>query len=135
MLRGQSLVILGEGYLVSNNLKKAEEIFNEIIESYEKETHLLAIAGALRGLGRVATLSGRFRDALSNLDKAIAYFKKLNREQETTRTELHRAEALLRLGHDEEARLALERANDRFMTMGAHRDSAHATRLLRELTG
>ena len=133
VLRGQSLVILGEAHLACNNVKKAEEVFNKIIESYEKETHLLAISGALRGLGRVAILTGNFRDATNHLDAAIAYFKKLNREQETTRTEIYRAEAFLRLGNYKEAREILERANNRFIAIGALRDSAHAMRLLQEL--
>ena len=134
VLRGQSLVILGEGYLACNNIKKAEEIFDEIIAKYEKETHPLAIAGALRGLGRVATLCGHFCDAIDNLDKAIAYFRKLNREQETTRTEIYRAEALLRLGQDKEARLVLKRVNKSLAAIGAHRDIAYATKLLQELS-
>ena len=135
VLRGQALVILAEGYLASDRPKAAAKIFNEVIENYGIETHLLAVAGALRGLGRVDISLGNFHDAITKLDTAVVYFEKLNREQETTRTQLYRGEALLRLGHCKEARSVLERTNKRFTAMGARRDSAHATRLLRELAG
>ena len=133
LLRGQSLVILGEGYLACTNPDNAEKVFKEIIMDYDRETHLLAIAGALRGLGRVATLRKEFYDAIKKFDNAIQYFEKLNREQETCRTEMYRAEALLRLGKSKEARSQLENIKTRFNAIGAHRDESHATSLLQEI--
>lgn len=134
LLRGLSLVVLGEGYLACELIDNAEEIFKTIIRDYQKENHQLAIAGSLRGLGRIALKRGMFADAVAQLDRAIEIFEQLRREQETTRSRLYRSEALWRLGEIGRARSELQQAKERFSNMGARLDVDRVSQLLQELS-
>ena len=133
LLRGMSLVILGEGYLACEDVKSGAEIFNKVIQEYEKEHHPLAIAGAWRGLGRVALLGGELAGAIDKLNRALEDFTGLRREQEAARTALYRAEALWRLGDHDQAHSELQSAHKRFEAIGARLDAERAAQLLQEL--
>lgn len=133
LLRGLVQVVLGEARLAAGDVAGAEGAFDEVQRGYDEARHPLAVAGAWRGLGRVALARGAFGEALGRLERAMEAFERLKRAQEAARTALYRAEALWRSGETGRARAELGRARERFGAMRADRDAERADRLLREL--
>jgi class 3 adenylate cyclase/predicted ATPase len=133
VLRGLVLVVLGEARLACNDAAAARAVLNRVLGEYDEARHPLAVAGAWRGLGRLALLRGRPGEALPLLDRALAAFERLKRVQEAARTALYRAEALWQLGDTPRACADLESALSRFAAMRADRDVKRVERLLRDL--
>jgi hypothetical protein len=132
-VRGLVQVILGEAYLQCRDIKSAQDTFSRVIEEHCEEVHPLAIAGAHRGMGRVALFQGSDSEALSHLSHAKDIFIQLKRTQEEARTSVHLAEALARLGDRRRACTELEGARKSFVSMHARRDAERAERLLLDL--
>ena len=93
----------------------------------------MAVAGARRGLGRVALLKKDHAAAVAELERAGAIYERLNREQEATRTHLFCAEAYWGLGDGDQARARLEEARKRLTRIRAVRDTERADRLLKAM--
>ena len=129
-------VVLGEAYLQCGDMKRAQEVFSRVMKEKEhcEGVHPLALAGAQRGMGRIALLQGSNSEAFSHLNHAKEIFVQFNRTQEEARTSLHLAEALARLGDRTRACAELERAHKWFISMHAKRDAERAERLLREFS-
>jgi hypothetical protein len=125
---------LGEAYLQCKEMKSAQETFSRVMEEHCEEAHPLAVAGAHRGLGRVALTQGANSEAFGHLSRAKEIFVRLKRTQEEARTSLHLAEALARLGDQSRACSELEGARKCFVSMHAKRDAERAERLLQEFT-
>jgi adenylate cyclase len=126
MLLGLASVVLGEAQLAAGATGLAADEFAWIVTEYTAVNHPLAIAGALRGNGRVAIALGKGGEAVAPLQAALALYEKLAREQEAGRTEVFLAQAYA-LAHDPvAARLCLERALARFARIGAQGDLAKA---------
>lgn len=134
MLRGVSLVVLGESHLLCDAMEKSEEIFESIVRDYDKANHQLAVAGSLRGLGRIALKQKNFIKALAHLDSALEIYERIRREQEAARTILWRAEAIWRLGDPVRGRSEIVRAEERLQAIGASLDVKRANQLLQELS-
>jgi class 3 adenylate cyclase/predicted ATPase len=133
-LRGLVQVVLGEAYLQCGDMKRAQEIFSRVMEEHSERVHSLAIAGAHRGMGRIALLQGSDSEAFSQLSHAKEIFVQFKRTQEEARTSLHLAEALARLGDRSRACSELEGAHKWFVSMHAKRDAERAARLLQEFS-
>ncbi len=133
VLRGLVLIVLGEAHLAAGEVRAAQAAFDQVLREYDEAHHPLAVAGAARGVGRLALARGRPADALPWLDRAVATYERLKRAQEAARTTLYRAEALWRLGERPRACADLEGALARFVAMRADRDVARVERLIREL--
>ncbi|MBI4400728.1 MAG: tetratricopeptide repeat protein [Nitrospirae bacterium] len=133
LLRGLVSVVLGEGHLECGEAPAAQTILNQVLNDFDESLHPLAVAGALRGLGRVALLQGSYSQALTLLDHAIEIYERIERAQEAARAGLYRAEALWRSGEKERGRSELDRARKRFGLIHANRDVERAERLLREM--
>jgi hypothetical protein len=99
-----------------------------------ERVHPLALAGAQRGMGRIALLQGSDSEAFDQLSHAKEMFVQLKRTQEEARTSLHLAEALARLGDRTRACAELERAHQWFVSMHAKRDAERAEKLLQEFS-
>jgi hypothetical protein len=134
LVRGLVQVVFGEAYLQCEDTKNAQDTFNRVMEEHCEEDHPLAVAGARRGLGRVALTQGSHDEAFGHLSKAKEIFVRLKRTQEEARTSLHLAEALARLGDRNRACTELEGARKRFVSMHAKRDAERAERLLQEFS-
>ncbi|HEV8307790.1 MAG TPA: adenylate/guanylate cyclase domain-containing protein [Methylomirabilota bacterium] len=135
LLRGLVLVVLGEARLLTGDLPGARVAFDDVVAAHDEARHPLAVAGAWRGLGRLALSTGAAGEALALLDRALEAFEGLQRAQEAARTAVYRAEALWQAGDRERARVELGRAHERFAAMRAERDAERVERLLRDLTG
>ena len=133
-VRGLVQVVLGEAYLQCRDIKSAQETFSRVMEEHREEVHPLAIAGAHRGMGRVALFQGSDSEAFSHLSHAKEIFVQLKRTQEEARTSLHLAEALARLGDRSRACTELEGARKWFVSMHAKRDAERAERLLQKFS-
>ena len=129
-------VVLGEAYLQCGDMNRAKEIFSRVMEEEEhcERVHSLALAGAQRGMGRIALLQGSDSEAFNQLSHAKEIFVQLKRTQEEARTSLHLAEALARLGDRTQACAELERAHKWFVSMHAKRDAERAKKLLQEFS-
>jgi adenylate cyclase len=129
-------VVLGEAYLQCGDMNRAKDIFSRVMEEKEhcERVHPLALAGAQRGMGRIALLQGSDSEALNQLSHAKEIFVRLKRTQEEARTSLHLAEALARLGDRTRACAELEHAHKWFVSMHATRDAERAERLLQEFS-
>lgn len=126
MLLGLATVVLGEAHLAGGDAGLAAREFDWIAQEYTEANHPLAIAGALRGSGRVALARQDGGDALPALRAALALYEKLAREQEAGRTELFLAQAFALAGDVASARRHLEQARIRFSRIGAKADLAKA---------
>jgi len=135
-LRDLVQVVLGEAYLQCGDMNRAQEIFSRVMEEKEhsERVHPLALAGAHRGMGRIALLQGSDSEAFNQLSHAKEIFVQLKRTQEEARTSLHLAESLARLGDRSRACAELERAHKWFVSMHAKRDAERAERLLQEFS-
>jgi tetratricopeptide (TPR) repeat protein len=133
-VRGLVQVVLGEAYLQCKDIKSAQDTFSQVMAEHREDVHPLAIAGAHRGMGRVALLQGSDGEALNHLSHAKDIFIQLKRTQEEARTSLHLAEALARLGDRSRACTELKDARKWFVSMHAKRDAERAERLLREFS-
>ena len=131
-VRGLVQVVLGEAYLQCSDIKSAQDTFSRVMEEHCEEVHPLAIAGAHRGMGRVALFQGSASEALKHLSHAKEIFIQLKRTQEKARTSLHLAEALARLGDRSRACTELKDARKWFVSMHAKRDAERAERLLQQ---
>ena len=129
-------VVLGEAYLQCGDMNRAKAIFSRVMEEKEhcERVHPLALAGAQRGMGRIALLQGSDSEAFNQLSHAKEIFVQLKRTQEEARTSLYLAEALARLGDRTRACAELERAHKWFVSMHAKRDAERAERLLQEFS-
>lgn len=130
LLRGMAFVILGEAHIACEDLENANQVFGQILKDYEKDSHSLAIAGAVRGLGRVALLKGELQEAITHLENALNDFEHLNREQEAARTALYRAEALWRSADSEITHSDLLEIRKRFEVLGANLDAKRVDQLM-----
>lgn len=126
MLLGLSSVVLGEAHLAAGATGPAAREFAWITQEYTAANHPLAIAGALRGSGRVALAQGEGAAAIAPLQAALALYERLAREQEAGRTELFLAEAHDCAGHTAAVHRYLEQARVRFARIGASGDLARA---------
>lgn len=134
ILLGQSLVILGESHLAHGNALDAQKIFEKILREYEDTTHLLACAGARRGLGRVCLMQDALAEALTHLQQALDHYEHLNREQEAARTLLYLAQAFQENGDHEEALQKLSQAQQRFKSLGAKADVQRTESLMKKIS-
>jgi predicted ATPase len=132
LVRGLVEVVLGEAYLQCKEMKTAQETFSRVMEEYSEEANPLAVAGAHRGLGRVALTQGSTSEAFGHLSRAKEIFVRLRRRQEEARTSVHLAEAFARLGDRSRAFNELEGARKCFVSMHAKGDAERAERLLQE---
>ena len=133
LLHGLVFVVLGEAQVECGEADAAQLIFQQVIEEFSEAQHPLAVAGARRGLGRVALLKKDHAAAIVELDRAAAIYERLNREQEATRTYLFCAEAYWGLGDGDRARARLEEARKRLTRIRAVRDTERADRLLKDM--
>lgn len=133
LLHGLVFVVLGEAQVECGEAAGAQLIFQQVIEEFSETQHPLAVAGARRGLGRVALLKKDHAAAVVELECASAIYERLNREQEATRTYLFCAEAYWGLGDGKRARAQLEEARKRLTRIRAVRDTERADRLLKEM--
>jgi len=133
VLLGLASVIKGEALIEAERLKEAEEIFEIVMADYTEATHPLAIAGTLRGLGRIRETTGNREEAIALLKRALALYERLKRVQEAARTEVFLAHALDGAGKRIEAKEHLDSARRIFAEIGARRDleRAEAMRLRR----
>ena len=88
---------------------------------------------AWRGLGRSRLAAADTADAIARLERALALFVELNREQDAARTRLDLGQALAAAGDSERAQGVLSEARDSLARMGAKHDRSRAERLLEEL--
>jgi adenylate cyclase len=132
LVRGLVEVVLGEAYLQCKEMKTAQETFSRVMEEHSEEANPLAVAGAHRGLGRVALTQGSTSEAFGHLSRAKEIFVRLRRRQEEARTSVHLAEAFARLGDRSRAFNELEGARKCFVSMHAKGDAERAERLLQE---
>lgn len=135
LLHGLVFVVLGEAQVECGEADSARLIFQQVLEEFSEAQHPLAVAGARRGLGRVALLEKDYATAVAELEQAGAIYERLNREQEATRTQLFCAEAYWGMGDGDRARTRLEEARKRLTRIRAVRDTEKADRLLRDLPG
>lgn len=133
LLYGLVFVVLGEAQVECGEADAAQLIFQQVLEEFSEAQHPLAVAGARRGLGRVALLKKDHAAAVVELDCAGAIYERLNREQEVTRTYLFCAEACWGLGDGDRARARLEEARKRLTHIRAVRDTEKADRLLKDM--
>ena len=126
LLHALTRVVLGEGHLAAGAWDEAERVFRGVLGS---EPPPLAVAGAERGLGRVALARGDAGTALDRLDIAFAAFGRLERKQEAARTLLDIAEARHRQDQMNEARDAVAAAIEGFDRIGATADAERARAL------
>jgi tetratricopeptide (TPR) repeat protein len=126
MLLGLASVVLGEAHLAAGDTGSAASEFDWITEEYTEANHPLAIAGSLRGTGRVALARREAEAAVAPLQAALALYEKLAREQEAGRTEMFLAQAHALTHSHAAARGCLEQARARFARIGAERDLARA---------
>lgn len=129
VLLGLTTVILGEALVETGTLGEAEREFRWVLTEFDDTQHPLAIAGAMRGLGRVALARHDGRTACDCLEQARALYERLAREQEAARTQVFLARARHLDGQAEAARKELEEACARFCKIGAANDLARAERL------
>jgi len=130
LLHALTRVVLGEGHLAAGAWDEAERVFRGVLD---QEPPPLAVAGAQRGLGRIALARGDAGPARERLETALAAFERLERKQEAARTLLDLAEAQHRLGQIDEARNAVTSAIEGFERLGATADAARARSLSRRL--
>lgn len=133
ILLGLTTVILGEALLSDGDAASAAGHFAWVLEEYDEASHPLAIAGAHRGHGRVALARQDFRPAREALDRALALYTRLAREQEAARTQVYLARALTTAGALDEARSVVAEACERFRNIGAERDLGEAAALAGEI--
>ncbi|MET4698278.1 adenylate cyclase [Constrictibacter sp. MBR-5] len=126
LLHALTRVVLGEGHLAAGAWDEAERVFRGVLDS---EPPPLAVAGAERGLGRIALARGDAGAARERLEIAFAAFGRLERKQEAARTLLDLAEARHRLGQIDEARDTVASAIEGFDRLGATADAARARSL------
>lgn len=130
-LKALTLVACGEGYLSEEHLEEAKVVFEKVLRADPKETHPLAIATALRGLGRIDLMSHCAEEAIALLEKSAKEFLKLKRVQEAARTSVFLAQALREKGENESASSTLEEALHQFLRMNCKQDIAKAEQLLK----
>jgi tetratricopeptide (TPR) repeat protein len=135
LLRGLVLVVLGEAQLECGDAVRARSVFEQVVSEFEERQHPLAIAGARRGIGRVALAQGAYEQAVDELTYAISVYELLTREQEATRARLFLAETHWRMGKEERAKTELDQARKRLKRIHATRDVLKADQLLREMLG
>lgn len=135
ILLGLTTVILGEAQVSVGEAAGAAGHFSWVLREYDETSHPLAVAGALRGLGRVADLANDCDEAVRSLDLALALYNKLAREQEAARTQIHLARALAASSRRDEATRMAQAACERFRKIGAERDLSQAEALARTLAG
>ncbi len=133
MLLGLASVVLGEAYLAAGDIQLAAREFDWITQSYTEANHPLAIAGSLRGTGRVALARREAQSAVPPLHAALALYEKLAREQEAGRTEMFLAQAHALSHSYADARACLEQARARFARIGAETDLARAQAFLADV--
>ena len=129
VLLGLAAVVKGEALLETRRVDDAEAEFGWVLLAYDQANHPLAIAGAERGMGRAAIEAGRGLAAIEALERALALYTRLAREQEAARTELHLAKACHLAGKSGEARERLDSARKRFKKIGAIHDLDRAEKI------
>lgn len=129
VLLGLCAVVKGEALLDCGRPHEAKSEFLWVLEAYDDTNHPLAIAGAERGMGRVAIETGRGPDAQDALERALELYTRLAREQEAARTELYLARAYHLAGNRTAASTKLESARRRFKAIGAIHDLDRAEKL------
>jgi tetratricopeptide (TPR) repeat protein len=125
-LLGVATVIKGEAQLEAGLLPGARASFEAVLDDSTLAAQPLAIAGAQRGLGRVALTLGEIETARQSLDQAVAHYAALRRVQEEARTKLYLAQALDREGRHGEAEATLQSARQTLCDIGAERDLARS---------
>lgn len=118
--------VLGEALLAARDARGAAENFEWVAGNFDADIHPLAVAGARRGLGRVALLDGRADDAIALLKSALDQFEALAREQEAARTQIYLAQAYAQSGDAERSRELRRSAISRFQAIGAKTDYERA---------
>ncbi|MEE9589887.1 MAG: adenylate/guanylate cyclase domain-containing protein [Hyphomicrobiaceae bacterium] len=135
VLRGLSMVVYGEALLEIGGTREAGTAFYWVLAEYNEKVHPLAVAGATRGLGRLALMTGELRKAKDQLNAALAIYERLEREQEAARTQLYIARTHLHAGRQAEAQNAVAQARERFRKIGADQDLARADEMADEIDG
>ena len=115
-------VVLGEALIALPDLTKAETIFNSIINQFNTDSHPLAVAGALRGLGRINIRFENWQAAENQIEQAIVLFEKLKRQQELGRTLLAKAELFAALNDLVKSKAELDSAKKIFTEIKAISD-------------
>ena len=122
VLLGLCAVVKGEALLEAGRCDEAAQEFAWVLGAFDASNHPLAIAGAERGTGRVALELRSAPNAVAALERALALYTRLAREQEAARTELYLARACQRAGQATDARAWLDNARRRFKAIGAIHD-------------
>ena len=130
VLLGLCAVVRGEALLEAGCRDDAAAEFGWVLGAFDASNHPLAIAGAERGMGRVALESRSPAKAIAALERALALYTRLAREQEAARTELYLARACQLAGLAADAQTRLENARRRFKAIGAIHDLDRAGKFL-----
>ena len=125
-LEGHALVTLGEGHAMEGDLDQATQTLEELLTTHDAEEHGEVHALALFALGGVLRRQGDPEAALLRYEEAGALYEKLHRVQETARTRLRMAEALVDLNRRPEAHAQLGLARE---YIDAHQTFSDARRL------
>lgn len=133
ILRGLVETVLGDGYLLAGELEAAQIWLDKVLAEFSECSHPLAVAGALRGSGRVAAKRGEIEAAQQLFTRAITCFEKLNRTHEKARTMLDEARLLSSANRVEAARTRATAALEKFTEMRAELDLERARNFLAEL--
>jgi tetratricopeptide (TPR) repeat protein len=133
ILRGLVETVLGDGHLLAGEIDAAQSWFDKVLAEFSECSHPLAVAGALRGSGRVAAKRGQIEAAQKFFTRAITCFEKLNRTQEKARTMLDEARLLSSANRFEAARSRATAALERFTAMRAELDLERARDFLAQL--
>lgn len=130
VLLGLCAVVKGEALLEAGRSAEAAQEFGWVLGAFDASNHPLAIAGAERGMGRVALELQSASSAVAALERALALYTRLAREQEAARTELFLARACQLAGQAEAAQARLDNARRRFKAIGAIHDLDRADKFL-----
>jgi len=133
-LRALILVVLGEAYLSINDFDSAKTVFEGVLAEFSESSHPLAVAGSLRGLGRVLYHQTSSEESVQLLSRAEAMFETLKRSQEAARTKVYLAEALVGLQQKDKALGILEEALTTFEKLEAQKDLSGTKKKISDLT-
>jgi serine/threonine protein kinase/tetratricopeptide (TPR) repeat protein len=105
---GECLLGLGELELRAGNPMRAARALEMAEQKLRAGRSTRALALCLERLSEVALLDGRLRAATARADEAIAMARQLELHEVSNRAALHKAEALMSSGRDDEARALVE---------------------------
>lgn len=122
---------LGEAYLLSNQLDKAQELLGKTLEVCTEIKYALGIGWCHHILGRVAQARGELATAQRHLDDAVQAFRLIGAKFELARTYLARAELSNAQGDPERVRRVLGEAHRLFEALRTPKYVERTRRLAR----